>query len=76
MCLCREEALATKRLVDFWIGGEDRKKKYRDINDKLEMNVTWYVPDQIGVSLKMLRRGCTRLSSMMITVISIDNSTS
>ena len=43
-CLWRENALASKRLVDLRMGGDDRKKNYRHINDKLENIVKCYVP--------------------------------
>ena len=43
------EALASKRLVDLWIGGDDRKYMYRNINYKLEMIVKFYDTNKKGV---------------------------
>ena len=48
-CLWREQALASKPLVDLLIGGDDRKYNYRHINNKLEIIVKQYGSNKRGV---------------------------
>ena len=38
------KAVASKQLVDLRIGGDDRKKIFKHINNKLEMIVNCYDP--------------------------------
>ena len=40
------KTMASTRLVDLWIEGDDQKKFYKHINDKLEMIVNCYDPNK------------------------------
>ena len=41
------DALAFQLLVDFRLGTDDRKKKFRDVNEKLEIiKIIYYLTDK------------------------------